>query len=305
METRSRSERSEGTLVLFPGALGDAVCLEPAVARLASCGPVTLYARGAAGEIAALFPARPRVARLDAHEIALLFAPCGGGVREDDPGLAFLRRYRRVRSFTGAAAEELRARAARHRDARVEPFPSRPGTLHASHVFLRGALGDGGVYAPLPRLVVDGARGGRRGPGGLVLHPGSGGARKRVPDQVFRDLARAWSERGGTVEMLLGPAERESAAAWRLAGASVLEPPDATALAEVVMRSRAYVGHDSGPSHVAAALGVPTIVLFASTAPESFGPRGAAVTWLDVRADPAEAAGIAARAWRCLAPYLP
>ena len=52
---------SVATAVLFPGALGDAVCLEPTVARLAGAGPVTLYARGAAGEIASLFPSAPRV----------------------------------------------------------------------------------------------------------------------------------------------------------------------------------------------------------------------------------------------------
>ena len=53
-----------------------------------------------------------------------------------------------------------------------------------------------------------------------------------------------------------------------LSGASLME------LAAVVERCRLYVGNNSGPMHVAAALGVPTIGVFGSMSPELTAPRG-------------------------------
>ncbi len=53
-----------------------------------------------------------------------------------------------------------------------------------------------------------------------------------------------------------------------LSGASLME------LVAVVERCRLYVGNNSGPMHVAAALGVPTVGVFGSMSPESTGPRG-------------------------------
>lgn len=54
-----------------------------------------------------------------------------------------------------------------------------------------------------------------------------------------------------------------------LSGASLME------LAAVVERCRLYVGNNSGPMHVAAALGVPTIAVYGSTSPALTSPRGA------------------------------
>ena len=42
----------------------------------------------------------------------------------------------------------------------------------------------------------------------------------------------------------------------------------------ILARCRAFVGNDSGVSHLAAALGVPTVALFGPTRPEHWAPRG-------------------------------
>jgi len=39
----------------------------------------------------------------------------------------------------------------------------------------------------------------------------------------------------------------------------------------------AYVGNDSGPTHLAAALGTPTVAIFGPTDPVQFAPRGRSV----------------------------
>lgn len=45
-------------------------------------------------------------------------------------------------------------------------------------------------------------------------------------------------------------------------------------LAGALLRSRRYIGHDTGISHLAAALGLPTIVLFGPTDPAIWAPQG-------------------------------
>ena len=107
----------------------------------------------------------------------------------------------------------------------------------------------------------------------VALHPGSGGRRKRWPADRFALLAERVE---GPVVWLLGPAEGEDAelrAAVRRAGV-VLEPATLRELAGILACARAYVGNDSGVSHLAAALGVATVAVFVDTEPAVWAPRG-------------------------------
>jgi len=45
-------------------------------------------------------------------------------------------------------------------------------------------------------------------------------------------------------------------------------------LAGVLARCSVYVGNDSGVSHLAAAVGAPTVAIFGPTDPRVWGPRG-------------------------------
>ena len=236
-------------LVLFPGALGDAVCLEPAIAWLARSGPVTIHARGAAAEVAALFPARPRVRSLDAIELARLFSP-----EHDDRTDSWLAGYARIVSFTGAGVPQVAKRLAATGRAVCAAFPRPPLAVHATDYFLRVASGDPVASAPEPRLELAG----RAAPAGrvLVLLPGSGGRDKRGPAALFATLAARWRAAGGDVHVVLGPAEEGEDDAWREVG-SVLRPAGIVSLASHLATASAFAGNDTGPSHAAAALGVP------------------------------------------------
>ncbi|HAX44810.1 MAG TPA: hypothetical protein DCY80_19905, partial [Solibacterales bacterium] len=62
-----------------------------------------------------------------------------------------------------------------------------------------------------------------------------------------------------------------------------------TDLAELIpylATARAYLGNDSGPTHVAAALGLPTLALFGPTNPKVWAPRGRRVRVMDLRSSP-------------------
>jgi ADP-heptose:LPS heptosyltransferase len=51
-------------------------------------------------------------------------------------------------------------------------------------------------------------------------------------------------------------------------------------VAGILAQAHVYVGHDSGMTHLAALLDVPTVALFGPTDPERWGPRGRHVTVL-------------------------
>ncbi len=298
--------RAAETLLLFPGALGDAVCLEPTVAELARRGPVTLYARGAGAQVARLFPDRPEVRSLDAPEVARLFAPLEPS--EPTGGGGWLDRFARIVSFTGAGVAEVEVRLAATGRAVVAPFPRHATGVHASDHFLGFATGERGRQAPAPRLTPPAAPpGGTANPGGrlLVVHPGASSLRKRVPGWLLEALCRRWRASGGRVLVLLGPAESGLDDLGRGLGDETVRPPDVMALAGSLAIADAFVASDSGPAHVAAALGVRGLVIYTTTDPEHFGPRSPRLAMLRVTADGAPAARLADLAWARLAAMLP
>ena len=265
------------TLVLFPGALGDAICVEPAIRHLAQAGPVEFVARAGAAEVARLFPARPTLRSLDEARIGSLFAPMDSGA---DAAPGWLDAYERVVSFTGANSSEFRARARAHRDARVVPFPARDGADHAIDLF---AIAVGAGSGLVPRLAVrHGVRSGRS-PRVLCVHPGASGAGKRFPVESWSSIiADARAAGFARIRVLLGPLEVAEVEIFRSLADEVVLPPDAAALADQLVDADAMVGCDSGPGHVAAALGRPTTILFRTTDARRFGPRGPRVRHLQV-----------------------
>ena len=108
-----------------------------------------------------------------------------------------------------------------------------------------------------------------------VLHPGAGREDKIWPEGRFATLARAMQERRGLHSVISwGPGDEERAGrlAALLPGAS--RPPllDVPGLARLTAASRLFVGGDTGPLHLADALGTPTLALFGPTDPQRNGP---------------------------------
>lgn len=114
----------------------------------------------------------------------------------------------------------------------------------------------------------------------VVLNPGAGRPAKRWPAGSFMDLARQITDGGvGKVVVVWGPGERNLAQdIVRGCGArdAVAAPPtDVDALIAILRRASVMVSGDSGPLHLAAALGVPCIGLFGPTSAQRNGPFGA------------------------------
>jgi heptosyltransferase III len=102
----------------------------------------------------------------------------------------------------------------------------------------------------------------------IVIHPFSGSPRKNWPLKLYRELADRLPSR---VEWTAGPDE-ELPEAIRFQ--SLMD------LAYWIKGARLYIGNDSGITHLAAAIGVPTLALFGPGSPANWAPRGANATVL-------------------------
>lgn len=106
----------------------------------------------------------------------------------------------------------------------------------------------------------------------VVLHPGSGSARKNWPADRFAALGAALREAGNGILWIRGPAEE--APPERARGFDILDRPALPVLAATLAQAQAFVGNDSGVSHLAAAVGAPTLALFGPTSDSAWKPDG-------------------------------
>jgi len=111
----------------------------------------------------------------------------------------------------------------------------------------------------------------------VVLNPGAGKPGKRWPVERFAQLAtRLGREANARVLVLWGPGEQPAAAAIAQAPGAVLAPPtDLDTLVAVLRRASLVVAADTGPLHVAAAVGTACVGLYGPTSPARNGPYGA------------------------------
>ncbi|MBI5015554.1 MAG: glycosyltransferase family 9 protein [Deltaproteobacteria bacterium] len=121
-------------------------------------------------------------------------------------------------------------------------------------------------------------------PSEIVLHPGSGDPKKNLPASTWVETLRVLRrELDLPVRLVLGPAEQERGGWGELAGVSDAVSVCTTIgeLLGVLGRSALFLGNDSGASHLAAILGIPTVAVFGPSAPalwRPLGPRVRAVT---------------------------
>jgi len=125
----------------------------------------------------------------------------------------------------------------------------------------------------------------------IAIHPGSGGAQKCWPTRRFATVIKwLWSLNGlrgdsHSVLLLAGSADQE-----RLHDIldSIGHPPKPDMLkvlvhapllevAQQLQQCRCYLGNDSGITHLAAMLGVPTVALFGPSDPATWHPVGPSV----------------------------
>jgi heptosyltransferase-3 len=119
----------------------------------------------------------------------------------------------------------------------------------------------------------------------LALHPGSGSERKNWPEENWMRLIQHLQTATQFSFLLVG-GEAEVGRLRRLSAVfrtDRLELAQCLPLAELARRLQSclgFIGHDSGISHLAAALSVPALVLWGETNETVWRPRGERVTVL-------------------------
>jgi heptosyltransferase-3 len=134
-----------------------------------------------------------------------------------------------------------------------------------------------------------------------VLNPGARLADRRWPPEPYAEVARGLAARGLAVLVVWGPGEEPIAREIAARSGTTLAPPtDLSLLAGLMRGARLVVTNNSGPMHLAAAVGAPTVGVFFAGDSARWGHRVPTFAAAEVRS-PADAPLVLAACDRLLA----
>lgn len=112
----------------------------------------------------------------------------------------------------------------------------------------------------------------------VILNPGAGWGAKRWPAERYGQVAKALANIEDGLNFLVnyGPGEEELALAVEAAsdGAAQKVSCSVAELIALTRRASLFIGGDTGPMHLAAALKIPVVAIFGPTNPARNGPFG-------------------------------
>jgi heptosyltransferase III len=295
-------------LVIRGGAIGDFILTLPVLTVLRARFPdvrleLLCYAR--VSQLALAGGLVDHAESIDARPMASFFAKNGP---LPSPLADYFGSFALIISYLFDPDRIFQDNVARCSKAQFLVGPHRPeeeGDLHATDAFLR-PLGRLAIFDadPVPRLdlasdpdgrpglVLEPSLGGDRQEGDplqadhwLALHPGSGSESKNWPEDRWSALLRRLSAETKLRFLLLGG----EAEGDRLNRLSSVVPVERLRIASnlhlahvglLLRQCQGYVGHDSGISHLAAAVGVRSLILWGQTRQQVWRPRSERVRLL-------------------------
>jgi heptosyltransferase III len=247
-------------LIIRPGGIGDCILSLPAMEHL----------RADYTEVWVPSAVVPLVGFAEARSIAsaridLLGLP---GVEPPAGLIEKLRSFDSIVSWYGANRTEFReqVRALGLPFQLLDALPQAGAKTHAADFFLNQVGGQG---IAVPRIECGPASGGDF----AVIHPFSGSARKNWPIERFREVAACL---GMPVRWCAGPEEELD---------DSVRFENLYELGRWLASARVYIGNDSGITHLAAAVGAPTVAIFGPTDPAMWAPRGERVSVVSGKLD--------------------
>jgi len=270
-------------LVIRGGAIGDFILTLPAIAALRRQFPEAHLEVLGYPHIIQLAQAGglvDRVQSIEARALAGFFARNGELAEEL---VDYFSEFDIILSYLYDPDEIFRTNIGRCTTAQFVVGPSRPvegEKVHATKVYLkpleRFAIFDADYVPQLKVASALNETGSARVPT-LALHPGSGSEKKNWPENKWADLLQHLAQ-NTEFNLLLVGGEAEGERLQRLAAAlpitrtKVAQSLPLTHLARLVQECNVFIGHDSGISHLAAALGLPGIGLWGNTVEEIWRP---------------------------------
>ena len=278
---KTHSERSmtnASLLIIHQGALGDVVLTFPAIIALRQkFGRIDILCQGQLGNLAVKLGLIDKRYPLEAACFATLFSrPVDEKIKNIMAG------YSTILLFSFAA--DLKKSISQITGSRCFLIPPRPPAQVEIHVteFLFKNLVDNGLLeaADSDDRIFARQRKQTHGSGRpidtskIIIHPGSGSIRKRWPLTNFLDLADRLEKRGLQPAFVCGPAEPDLIEEIRNQDRQIHTFSELTDLVDWLESAGGYIGNDSGVSHLAAFLGLPSVVIFGPADPVRWKPLG-------------------------------
>ena len=285
---------SRTVLCIHPGSTGDVVLAMPALRAIRRRYRNQAMALLAASDIADLLKA--------CGEVDAVFPLSGGslaGLLADPPAMhpslqEWLSRCDGIVGWIGAEGDRLRAGLARLGNATVHVGSPHQAALRAIHQADRYIEAIGDAAAPgvddrplaLPEchrreglecLAETGVTPSRTL---LAVHPGSGSRYKCAQADILADIISHLESAGWRPIIVGGPADQAQVEAlFRILGRKtpLVDQVSLATMAGLLSHVTVFVGHDSGLTHLAAAMHIPTVALFGPTDPLRWAPRGSTV----------------------------
>ncbi len=277
-------------LVIRGGAIGDFILTLPVLAALRRQFPQTHLEVLGYPRIAQLALAGGLVKRVQSIESRALagFFARDGELAEDL--IDYFSEFDLIISYLYDPDQIFQNNVGRCTQAQFITGPHRPDdrlNLHATEVFLKPLEGLAIFDADsVPRLDIVKAFDTTLATGRwLAVHPGSGSETKNWPEEKWRELLRHLTQ-STTLHFLLVGGEAERGRLERLASAmpatriKLMQSVALPELAQWLASCIAFIGHDSGISHLAAAVGLRSLFLWGDTAEAVWRPRGHELTIL-------------------------
>ena len=277
-------------LVLHPGALGDIILALPALAALRRKFPRSCITIAGNTDYlpCSAWGHADRVLSLSALPLHALYSD--GGLQGSEA--EWWASFDLLISWTGAGNDQFqKSMAALGKPALVAGWRPKAGELrHVSRIFADSLYPWVPLEERIPhaRVSIPEAetleardwllrRRGSRAKRLVAVHPGASSGEKRWPIDRFRSVA-ALLEPSFDLLIVEGPAEPglavELARRLRPEGCVIAASLQLRLLVAILSCCDAYLGNDSGISHLAAALGLRSVVIYGPTSPEQWSPAG-------------------------------
>ena len=288
--TNSTREDVVRILIIRPGAIGDALLAFHILKMLKEqAASITFVSNASVLPLAQAFGLADDVSDYGRSEWSELFSTEGirtptmrDILQQTDLAICWLRDPDRVieRNLLRAEVQQIIV------------APGRPPESERIHIvdYLAATIGLQIVGA---QVIAPGMHPGNNSKGkkGVAIHPGSGSTSKCWAVHNFTAIIEHLIQRDIPVLLLAGTADGERVqnmldqlAPQRALGMlKVLEDAPLFEVAEHLQRCKGYLGNDSGITHLAAMLGVPTLALFGPTDPLIWRPLGPSVKVIQER----------------------
>lgn len=269
-------------MIIFPGALGDLICLVPtisAIARRHWPAEIELMARDELAQFAVGRLGITRGHSIDRREMAHLFRDSAS---DNDDARRFFGEFDRIYCFFNANDPHFRCALTEVSRPGAPSFhlfrPPAEGRVAAA--YLKDVTGESKLKDFAIDVLSADLESANRAISGIAkpkkfiaIFPGSGSPTKNWPIEKFVALADRIGRTSPAV-FVLGPAEDSIEQLLADGGHAIIKGESLGTVAAIARMASAFIGNDSGVSHLAAAVETPGVVLFGPTDPDRWRPLG-------------------------------